>query len=62
MFEMFRRDPRKRLEREIRSKAELAFKMQRNGKLLECAALTAEVERMEKALAALDRSCGSSPE
>lgn len=55
MFGLFRRDPRKRLEREIRSKAERAMQMQRSGKLQDYAVLTAEVAHLEDQLAELER-------
>lgn len=53
---LFKRDPRKRLEREIRDKTRRAMQLQRNGKLLEFAELTAELEALERQLASLDPS------
>lgn len=54
LLTLFKSDPRRRIEREIRSKAARAVQMQRNGKLLEFAELTAQVEALERELTALD--------
>lgn len=50
MWNLFKRDPRKRLERELRAQSARAVEYQRNGKLKEYARATAEVERLDKEL------------
>ncbi|MGD8863309.1 MAG: DUF6435 family protein [Myxococcales bacterium] len=54
LLKLFKPDPRTRLMRELRRKSQQAVEMQRNGKLQEFAALTAEVQELERQLDALE--------
>jgi hypothetical protein len=53
MFGLFKKDPAKKLEKQIASRYQEAVALQRNGKLREYGAAMAEIEKMESELAAL---------
>ena len=51
MFGLFKSNPQKKLQRQIKSKLEAAMELQRAGKLRESADLMKEVEALEQQLA-----------
>ena len=48
MFGIFKKDPKKKLEKEVERLYEQAVAYQRNGKLKEYAELTAKIEELNK--------------
>ena len=59
MFGLFKKDPKKKLLKQIATLRTQAMQFQRNGKLREFADLTAEIEVLESKLDAIEAS--SSP-
>lgn len=53
---IFRSDPRAKLQREIKQKMQRGVELQRSGKMREFARCSAEVAELEERLSALDKS------
>lgn len=53
MFGLFKTDPTKKIRKQYHSKLEAAMHAQRNGKIRECAFLTAEAEVLREELESL---------
>ena len=56
MFNIFKKDPAKKLEKQIEQLSEQAVHYQRNGKLREYADLMAKIEELNKELEAIEKN------